>query len=1259
MPPSPTIRYDDALPITHRRDELLATIRDHQVVVVAGETGSGKSTQLPKMCLELGRGADGRMIGHTQPRRVAARSIAQRIASELGTSVGGLVGSSVRFDDQVGDDTAIRVMTDGILLAELQRDRRLRRYDTLIVDEAHERSLNIDFLLGYLRQLLPRRPDLKLIVTSATIDTERFAAHFAAADGTPAPIVEVTGRTYPVEVRYRPFGADADEASQDDASTDGPPDDRDQVQAVCDAVTELRREGPGDVLVFFSGEREIHDAADALRELEFPDTEILPLYARLSSAEQQRVFQSHPGRRIVLATNVAETSITVPGVRYVVDTGTARTSRYSRRLKVQQLPIEPISRASADQRAGRCGRVAPGICIRLYTEDDLLGRPEFTEPEILRTNLASVILQMTALGLGDVAAFPFVEPPDHRSIRDGYLLLEELAAIEEPDEHGVRRLTEVGRRLARLPIDPRLGRMVIEADRRNCVREVLVIAAALSIQDPRERPQEHAQRAAELHRRFDVEGSDLLSIVALWDHLRARQRELSSNRFRRMCRDEYLHHLRIREWSDLFSQLRRVAGELGIRPGTEAGHPDHVHRSVLAGLLSHVGMRDRETREYVGARGARFVIARGSVMTRKHTPWVMAAELVETNRLYARRVAAIEPEWAEELAGHLVKRSYGEPRWDARAGRAVCTETVTLYGLPIVSDRTVGYDRVDREEARAWFVRHALVEGDWRTRKGSLHGFVRRNAAFADRVRAMEQRVRRVDLLDPDVVFDHFEALVGSDVVSARHFDRWWERVRHDEPDLLDLTDELLAAGAGFRFADFPDTWRQGDLHLPLSYRFEPGNPLDGVTVHVPLTALNQVSSEGFDWQVPGHRFDVVAGLVRSLPKDVRRRLIPLNETVNDAFDRLGEPSGRLVDALADALREVSGVTVRPSDLDPERLDPHLRLAFVVEGADGTVHDAGRDLDAIHRRLAATAREAIAEAAPLEERRGITSWDELDVDEIPRSIVTPGPDGHRVEAYPALLDDGDSVSLRVLTNPDLQHRVMLGGVRRLLLLGPTPSARDVARRLGKQRLLSLAAADVAVIPLAGDCVVAAVDRLLDDHVDAHGLPFDAPAFAALARSVRPGAQQLAVDTLDAATDVVIAANAVRARLARMRAPALADTVADATDHLDRLVRDGFVVRAGSRRLPDVVRYVRGIDHRLEHLGGDIARDHRRMAEVVPIERRYAAWLRSLHDRPVPPEAVELGWQLEELRMSVFAQSLGVHAKVSPQRLTRTLTDLSA
>jgi len=1254
------------LPIAAARDELLAAIRDHQVVVVAGETGSGKSTQLPKLCLELGRGGDG-LIGHTQPRRVAARTIAERVASELGSTVGGAVGYSVRFNDRVGERTLVRVMTDGILLAELQRDRELRRYDTLIVDEAHERSLNIDFILGYLKQLLPRRPDLKVIVTSATIDTERFAGHFAAPDGSPAPVVTVSGRTYPVEVRYRPGD-----------------DGQDQVQAVLDAVDELCGEGPGDVLVFLSGEREIHDifdalrrrddAADALRRLDSADRrdrlDVLSLYARLSAAEQHRIFE--PGRsgrrRVVLSTNVAETSVTVPGIRYVVDAGTARISRYSRRLKVQRLPIEPISQASANQRAGRCGRVAPGICIRLYGEDDLVGRPGFTEPEVLRTNLAAVILQMTALGLGDVAAFPFVEAPDSAQIRDGYRLLEELGAItDEP-----RRLTRIGKRLARLPVDPRLGRMVLEAERLDCVREVLVIAAALSIQDPRERPADERQRADELHRRFEVDGSDLLSIVALWDYVGEQQRALSGNQFRRLCRGELLHYLRVREWRDLYSQLRQVAGELGIRPRSTTAHPDHVHQAVLSGLLSHLGVRDRETRDYRGARGSTFAIAPGSVLARgaaRRSPpaWVMAAELVETSRLWARRVAAVQPEWAERLGAHLVRRSYGDPRWDGRSGRAVTSETVTLYGLPIVSGRTVGYDRVDAEVARDLFVRHALVEGDWGHHRAD-YPFLAHNHQFAADVAALEARLRRRHLLDDDALFTFYDAHVPADVVSVRHFDRWWRDARR--PGLLELTPAELPALAGeaIDLDDWPDTWTTpSGIALELTYRYTPGEPLDGVSAHVPLTALNQVTAEGFDWLVPGYRGELVHTLTRSLPKDVRRALIPANETVAAAFARLGEPHaapaqrraaegprrGSLVDALAEALTDVAGVKVRGDDFRPGAVPDHLRMHFVVADADGTVLDAGGDLEAIRRRLAGAARAAIARAAGVAERRGITDWTDADPGAIPQ-VLTSGGDGAAVRAYPALLDEGDSVSLRVFTTAELQARVMRGGVRRLLLLTAPPALGDGARRLSEAQRLAIAGSTMSLGELAGECRAAAVDAVLGDHP----LPWDAGAFDVVRSDVQGRGGALASAALRYAAGVLVVAAGVRLQLERLVAPALQTSVADATAHLDRLTGPGFVERAGVARLADVERYVRAVGHRLDRLAGDVAADQRRIVEIGPPERRYAA-LAAAGRGGLDPAVADVGWLLEELRVSLFAQAVGVHRPVSVPRVERALAALGA
>jgi ATP-dependent helicase HrpA len=1236
------------LPILERADELIAAIAAHQVVIVAGETGSGKSTQLPQFCLRAGRGVEG-MIGHTQPRRIAARTIADRIAEEIGCELGTTVGYAVRFTDRVGEQTRIKVMTDGILLAEIQRDRMLRRYDTLIIDEAHERSLNIDFLLGYIRQLLPRRPDLKLIVTSATIDTQRFSEHFDDA-----PIITVEGRTYPVEIRYRSLGDDDETAS-------------DQVQAVCAAVDELSHEGPGDVLVFLSGEREIHDTADALRRLTLRDTEVLPLYARLSSVEQHRIFQSHRGRRIVLSTNVAETSLTVPGVRYVVDTGTARISRYSHRLKVQRLPIEPVSRASADQRAGRCGRVAPGICIRLYDEEGFSDRPAFTEPEILRTSLASVILQMTNLGLGDVAAFPFIEPPDSRSIRDGYLLLDELGALQPvptaPKETAPkatvavvtdRRLTKVGRQLARLPIDPRMARMVVEADRHGCVREVMVIAAALSIQDPRERPAEHRQAADEMHRRFAVDeaaSSDFIAFVKLWDYLRARQQELTGNQFRRLCRSEYLNYLRVREWQDVFSQLRQVTGQLGIRAGAEAAHPDHIHQALLAGLLSHIGMRDGtaddKSRDYSGAHGSKFAIGNGSVLSRKQPKWVIAAELVETNRLWARTVASVQPEWAEVIGKHLTKYSYGEPRWEARSGRAVVGERVTLYGLPIVSNRTIGYDRVDAAEARTMFIGHALVEGDWT----STHDFIKHNAEFLDDLRSREDRTRKLDTIDDDAVIAFYDGRVDSTVVSGRHFDRWWKDARRAEPDRLTMTAEALGRASDSDADHYPTTWTQADMVFPLTYRFDPGAADDGVVVHVPLALLGRLTTDGFDWQVPGLRADLVAALMQTLPKDIRRQLIPAAETTAAAYQQLEVTDEPLAVALARAVEAVvPSVRVPPRAFDATRVADHLRMTLAVHDDTGTVVGIGKDLAELKRRLRATLRAAVARATPVDERRGITRWD---VGDLPRRIDTVRG-GHTVHGYPALLDDGDSVSLRVFTTAELQERVMRGGVTRLVLLAVPVGKRAVETHLANRDKLMLARFTLqTAAAIATDCITAVAERLVAEQ----GEVWTTAQFDALVTTARRQLPLRSAIALRTAAEIVAVAADVEEHLARLISPSVAPNVADVRRHLARLVRDHFVVAHGEHRLPDVLRHVNGINRRLDKLPESPAKDLHKLAEVRNVEREYSALLDSLTPGDIGPEVIDLGWMLEELRVSVFAPSLGTSRPVSTKRIVAGLAAL--
>lgn len=956
----PAVAYPEQLPVSQKKDEIAAAIRDHQVVIVAGETGSGKTTQIPKICLELGRGVRG-MIGHTQPRRIAARTVAERVAEELDTPLGESVGWKVRFTDQVNPDgTFIKLMTDGILLAEIQTDRELRAYDTIIIDEAHERSLNIDFLLGYLAQLLPKRPDLKVIITSATIDPERFSRHFGDA-----PIVEVSGRTYPVEVRYRPL---LEEDSEDT--------DRDQITAITDAVEELMGEGKGDILVFLSGEREIRDTADALTKKQYRFTEVLPLYARLSHAEQHRVFQQHTGRRIVLATNVAETSLTVPGIKYVIDPGFARISRYSHRTKVQRLPIEAISQASANQRKGRCGRTSDGICLRLYAEDDFLARPEFTDAEILRTNLASVILQMTAAGLGDIEKFPFIDPPDHRNIRDGVQLLQELGAIDPAEKDVRKRLTDTGRKLAQLPVDPRLARMVLEADKNGCVREVMVIAAALSIQDPRERPADKQAQADQQHARFKDETSDFLAFLNLWRYVREEQRERGSSSFRRMCKQEYLNFLRIREWQDIYTQLRTVAKQMGIHLNEDDAPADRVHVSLLAGLLSHIGMKDvKESKdsgpgarkdggrgEYVGARNAKFAIFPGSALFKKPPRFVMSAELVETSRLWARVNAKIEPEWVEPLAEHLLKRTYSEPHWEKDQAAVMAYEKVTLYGIPIVAQRKVNYGRVDAEVSRELFIRNALVEGDWRTH----HKFFADNRKLLSEVEELEHRARRRDIVvDDDTLFDFYDRRVPDHVVSGAHFDSWWKHKRHEEPEFLDFEREMLIreSAEAVTKADYPDSWRQGQLKFRVTYQFEPGADADGVTVHVPLQVLNQVTDEGFDWQIPGLREELVTELIRSLPKPIRRNYVPAPNFARRFLDGAVPLQEPLTMTMARELKRMVGVPFEADDFDWAKVPEHLRITFRIVDERRRKLAEDKDLEALKLQLKPKARKALSQAA--------------------------------------------------------------------------------------------------------------------------------------------------------------------------------------------------------------------------------------------------------------------------------------------------------
>jgi ATP-dependent helicase HrpA len=1227
----PAITYPAELPVSQRREDIAKAVAEHQVVIVAGETGSGKTTQLPKICLELGRGVRG-MIGHTQPRRIAARTVAERISDELGVPLGDAVGWKVRFTDQVGDRTHVKLMTDGILLAELQSDRMLRQYDTLIIDEAHERSLNIDFILGYLKRLLPRRPDLKVIITSATIDPERFSRHFDDA-----PIVEVSGRTYPVEVRYRPI------VDPDDPDADP---DRDQTQAILDAVDELSAEGPGDVLVFLSGEREIRDTADALVALEKPGLEVLPLYARLSTGEQRRVFQRHRGRRVVLATNVAETSLTVPGIKYVIDPGFARVSRYSSRLKVQRLPIEPVSQASANQRKGRCGRTSDGICVRLYSEDDFDARPEFTDPEILRTNLASVILQMAAADLGDIAEFPFVEPPDRRHITDGMNLLHELGALETSTKDTTPRLTPLGRKLSRLPVDPRLARMVLEADRNGCVTEVTVIAAALSIQDPRERPVDKQAQADQQHARFRDPDSDFMSYLKLWEYLTEQKRDLSANRFRKLCRAEYLNYLRVREWQDVAGQLKQMTKSLDVVPNETPAKPEQVHRSLLAGLLSHIGLKDPAKHDYLGARNARFGIFPGSALFKKQPRWVMAAELVETTRLWGRVVARIEPEWIEPLAGHLVRRTYSEPRWEKKRGAVVATERVTLLGVPIVVDRTVNYGRIDPQVARELFIRHALVAREWESR----HRFLARNAELLAEAEELEHKARRRDIVvDEETLFQFYDERVGQDVVSGRHFDTWWKKTRQSEPELLTFSRDLLVnPDVGVTERDFPDAMRHNDIRLPLTYRFEPGEATDGVTVRVPLPLLNRVSADGLPWQVPGMRAELVTALIRSLPKPVRRNFVPVPDHVAAVLDRLRAVAEPTVDDVASVLRELTGVVVPQEAWQLDQVPGHLRTTFeVVEESSGKPIIRGKDLGALKRELADRVRESLSTGADGITRDGLTSWD---LDELPRSVSLRRA-GQQVTAYPALVDEGTSVAVRLFDNPAEQRAAMARGTRRLVLLTVPSPVKQVVRRLDNAAKLALSANPHGSVPgLLEDCLNAAADHLV---ARAGGPVWTAGEFTALCDEVRADLHDVLYDVLARTRAVLTVYASVDAALARMTGKVFAESLADMREQCRRLVFDGFVTATGYPRLSDVERYLTAVLRRVDKLPERPARDADWTYAVRGVWEAYEEARAQLGD---DPRLTEVRWMIEELRVSYFAQTLRTAYPVSEKRVYRAIDE---
>ncbi|WP_409240836.1 ATP-dependent RNA helicase HrpA [Mergibacter septicus] len=1231
------IDFPENLPVSQRKDEILKLIAAHQVVVIAGETGSGKTTQLPKMCLALGLGVKG-MIGHTQPRRLAARSVAMRIAEELDSELGGIVGYKVRFNDQVSEDTQIKLMTDGILLAEIQADRYLNQYDTLIIDEAHERSLNNDFILGYLKQLLPKRPDLKIIITSATIDVERFSKHFNNA-----PIIEVSGRTYPVEVRYRPI-----------AETE----EQDQLQSIFDAVDELQAEGRGDILIFMNGEREIRDTAEALEKRQLKHTEILPLYARLSASEQNKIFHPTGVNRIVLATNVAETSLTVPGIKYVIDPGTARISRYSYRTKVQRLPIEPISQASANQRKGRCGRVSEGICIRLYSEEDFNNRPQFTDPEILRTNLASVILQMTALGLEDIDHFPFIDAPDKRQIQDGIRLLEELQAFHLIKKRiGTKRiekrvLSESGGQLARLPLDPRLAKMVLTATQLGCLHEVMIIVSALSIQDPRERPQEKQQAADQKHQRFYDKNSDFLAFVNLWHYIQQQQKTLSNNQFRRQCKKDYLNYLRIREWQDIYHQVRLSVREMGLAINSQPAEYLAIHTALLSGLLSHIGCKENDKPQYLGARNAHFSIFPASVLFKKQPKWCVAAELVETSKLWGRMVASIEPSWVEPLAKHLVKYSYNEPRWSRSRGEVIADEKVTLYGVPIVAARVVSYGAIDPVISREIFIRSALVEGDWKTK----HTFFHQNQRLIAEIEELEHKSRRRDILvNEQTLFDFYDQRIGQEVVSQRHFDSWWKKEQQKQPELLNFEKSFLTQQNSQNVSelDFPNFWYQGKLKLKLSYQFEPGSNADGVTVHIPLPLLNQVELTGFEWQIPGLRYELIIALIKSLPKSLRRNFVPAPNYA-EAFLARVEPFAKpLLESLSYELRRMTGVWVELENWNWQQLPNHLKMTFRVVDGKGRKITESADLDQLKFELKEQVQESLSAVADDGiEQSGIHIWN---FGKLPQ-YYQQQKQGFKLKAYPAIVDEQNAVGIKLFETEFEQQRAMQQGLRRLLLLNVPSPIKYIHEKLPNKAKLGLYFTPFGtVLQLIDDCIACAVDKLISDF---GGFVWNETQFQQLRDFVRENLNPMVVEIASQVEQLLSLTFAINKRLKGRMDFTLAFALSDIKTQLNGLIYPNFVQQTGYQRLGDLNRYLQAIDKRIDKLAQDINKDRAAMLRVEQVTQAYQQLLNKLpKSKPISDDILEIRYMIEELRVSLFAQQLGTAYPISDKRILNSIATI--
>ncbi len=1229
----PTPDFSADLPVIERRHEIAKAIQENQVIILCGETGSGKTTQLPKICLDLGRGVTG-LIGHTQPRRIAARTVATRIAEELGSELGQTVGYKVRFHDQVNaDNSYVKLMTDGILLAETQNDRFLNQYDTIIIDEAHERSLNIDFLLGYIKQLLPKRPDLKVIITSATIDTDRFSKHFENA-----PVIEVSGRTYPVEVRYRPL-----------LTTDEDSPDYDMVSGIVMAVDELCREGPGDVLIFLAGERDIRDVSEALRKHHPPQTEILPLFARQSAAEQNRVFKTGGQRRIILSTNVAETSLTVPGIRYVVDPGNARISRYSVRNKVQRLPIEKISQSSANQRSGRCGRVAAGVCIRLYDEDDFNNRPAFTDPEVLRTNLASVILQMSALKLGNPAKFPFINPPPQKMINDGYRLLDELGAVDKQ-----RNITEIGRQLSKLPIDPKIARMLLAGAEQNSLTEVLIIASALSIQDPRERPMDKQQAADEAHSKYKDERSDFIAFIKLWNHYHDKKKHLSQNKLRKYCKEQFLSFLRLREWHDIHQQLHVQLAELGLKFNQQEASYDSIHRALLSGLLSHIATKTDKF-EYTGGRNLKLHIFPGSALHKKGPKWIMAAELVETGKLYARIVAKIEPEWIEPIAGDLVRRQYTDPHWEKKPAQVVAFESVSLNGLPIVSRRRVHYGPIDPSLSNEIFIRSALVEGDWHCRAK----FFQHNRHLIEEIELLEQKSRRRDVLvDDDALFDFYRSRIPDNIINGAGFEKWRKQAEKKDPDLLMLSKEVLMQHQAEQVTadQFPDQILINRVPLPLEYHFEPGKAEDGITQTIPLSLLNQTSNERYEWLVPGLLREKVIFLIKALPKSLRRHFIPVPQYADQCINSISPESGALLPAISEQLRKLTGVEIDVSDWRTDELPLYLQMNFKLVDEQGELLDESRDLDKLKENWAREAAASFRQIPDSDyEKKDLTDWS---FDKLPEQI-TLEQNGLQVTAYPALVDRGDSVDLTLMDTKAQAVQMTRDGLRRLFMLNQADAVKYLQKNLPDIKQMCLHYANVPPSPytektqkdvtpceqLKMDLIHVAFDRCFILEQPAIT---DKKAFEQRITERKSDLINLAAKLAQNIAKPLSEYHAIAKRLTGNIPLAAINSVNDIKQQLGFLIYQGFVHDTPDEALKRLPVYCQAAGIRLDRLLTDPNKDKQRMAEVMPHWQKFTNKVNKIETDAFK----EYRWMLEEYRISVFAQELKTAYPISGKRLEK-------